>query len=56
MTNIGATDAIHLAAIKEIECNILVTRDNDFRQIADEFILPILPEQINSTLRKLKNH
>lgn len=56
VTNIGATDAIHLAAAKEIGCNILVTRDNDFRQIADEFILSILPEQINSALRKLKNH
>jgi len=50
VTNIGATDAIHLAAAKEIGCNILVTRDNDFRRIADDFIVSILPEQIDHAL------
>lgn len=54
VTNIGATDAIHLAAAKEIGCNILVTRDNDFKRIADDFILSILPEELDSALGKLK--
>lgn len=52
-TNVSATDAIHLALAVEIGCNILVTRDKDFRSIADDFILAILPEDIDKALAKL---
>jgi len=54
ITNIGAMDAIHLAAALEIGCNILVTRDSDFKRIADDYILSILPEQIDRALKELK--
>lgn len=53
-TNIGATDAIHLASAVIIGCDILVTRDKDFRRIADDYILSILPEQIEGALRQLR--
>lgn len=52
-TNIGATDAIHLASAVIIGCDILVTRDNDFCRIADDYILSILPEQIEGALKIL---
>ena len=53
-TNIGATDAIHLASAITMRCAILVTRDQDFRNIADDYILAILPEDIDKALTKLK--
>jgi len=52
-TNIDPDDAIHLAMAIESECNILVTRDKDFRAIADDVILSILPEEIDVALAKL---
>jgi len=40
----------------ESGCNILVTRDKDFRAIADDFIIAILPEEIDMALGKLKRN
>ena len=53
VTCISAPDAIHLASAIELNCDILVTRDGDFHEIADEFILTIFPEQINNALKQL---
>ena len=55
-TNIFFADAMHLALAKESGCNILVTRDQDFRRIADDFILAVLPEQIDIALTKLSRN
>lgn len=52
-TCISAPDVIHLASAIELNCDILVTRDDDFREIADEFILTIFPEQIQNALKQL---
>lgn len=52
-TNIGSTDAIHLASAITIGCNILVTRDQDFRAIADDFIIAVLPEDISKGIKRL---
>lgn len=54
-TSIGAANAIHLAALI-MECDIVVTRDNDFRQIADDYIVAILPEAIESALARLNSY
>ena len=56
ITNIAAPDALHLALAKESGCNMLVTRDKDFRRIADGFILSILPEEIDIALTKLNRN
>lgn len=53
-TNIGAADAIHLASAIGMGCNVLVTRDKDFRRIADNYILSILPEELEKGLSKLR--
>jgi len=52
-TNIFFADAMHLAMAVEIGCNILVTRDKDFKRIADHIIMAILPEEIDIALTKL---
>ena len=52
-TNMFFADAMHLALAVESGCNILVTRDQDFRRMADDFILAILPEGIDTALAKL---
>jgi predicted nucleic acid-binding protein len=51
-TNIGSTDVIHLAII--LKCDILVTRDQDFREIADNYIVSVFPENIENGLKHLK--
>jgi predicted nucleic acid-binding protein len=53
-TNIGATDAIHLATALEVGYNILVTGDRDFRRIAEDFIIATLPENILLAIRELE--
>jgi len=53
-TNIGAQDALHLATAINVECNILVTRDRDFRRIADDYIITTSPENILTAISKLK--
>lgn len=53
ITCISAPDAIHLASAIELGCDILVTRDGDFHNIADQFILTIFPEQIDNALKQL---
>lgn len=55
-TNIFFADAMHLALAKESGCNILVTRDKDFRRIADDIILAILPEEMDVALTKLSRN
>jgi predicted nucleic acid-binding protein len=52
-TCIDPDDAIHLAMAKESECNILVTRDKDFKAIASDYIIAIEPEEIETALKKL---
>jgi predicted nucleic acid-binding protein len=52
-SNIGATDSIHLATALRIRCNILVTSDQDFIAIANEYILATLPSGIDIALAKL---
>jgi len=54
ITNIGSTDVIHLASAITLECDILVTRDQDFRAIADAYIIAIFPEDINIALQKIE--
>lgn len=53
-TNIGTSDAIHLASAIGMGCNILATRDKDFRRIADDYIVAILPEEVEKGLSKLR--
>jgi predicted nucleic acid-binding protein len=53
-TNIGSTDVIHLASAMILKCDILVTRDQDFREIADNYIISVFPENIENGLRQLK--
>lgn len=52
-TEIAVEDAMHLALAIESECNILVTRDSDFRTVADDFIIATSPEEIDTALNKL---
>ncbi len=52
-TNIGATDAIHLASAIVLKCDILVTHDQDFRDIADNYIIAVTPENIEIGLRQI---
>jgi predicted nucleic acid-binding protein len=52
-TEISVEDALHLALAQESECNILVTRDNDFRILADDYIIATSPEGIDIALAKL---
>ena len=53
VTNIGANDALHLATAKNERCNILVTTDKSFCQIADEYIVATLPQNFNKALDRL---
>lgn len=53
-TNIGATDSIHFATAIGVGCNILVTRDPDFRLIADTYIIATHPEDIDKALEQLE--
>jgi len=52
-TEIAVADAMHLAFAKESGCNILVTRDKDFRDVADDFIIAIPPQDIDIAITKL---
>ena len=52
-TNIGAVDSIHLATAIGVACDVLVTRDSDFRLIADDYIPAVFPEMIDDTLEDL---
>jgi len=52
-TNLAVADAMHLAFAIESEANILVSRDKDFCAIADDFIIAIPPDTIDSALAKL---
>lgn len=54
-TNIGARDAIHLATALIVGCNILVTRDKDFRRIADDYILATFPENILTAVKEIES-
>jgi predicted nucleic acid-binding protein len=55
-TNIGARDAIHLATALAVGCNILVTRDKDFRRIADDYIVATFPENILSAVSDIEHY
>jgi len=44
---------MHLALAVESGCNILVTRDKDFRVVADEFTIAVHPENIDIAIAKL---
>ena len=52
-TEIAVADAMHLAFALESGCNILVSRDKDFRITADDFIIATAPEEIDIALKKL---
>lgn len=52
-TNIDPTDCIHLASAKEAGCDLLVTRDEGFRELASEHIPTALPEQVDDNLRNM---
>ena len=52
-TEIAVADAMHLALAKESGCNILVTRDSDFRTVADDYIITTSPDGIETALAKL---
>ena len=52
-TEIAVADAMHLALAQESGCNILVTRDSDFRTLADDYIISTSPEGIGIALAKL---
>jgi len=52
-TNIGAVDSIHLATAIGVGCDVLVTRDSDFRLIADNYIPAVFPERLEDTLKNL---
>jgi predicted nucleic acid-binding protein len=52
VTNVGSTDVIHLASAITLKCDILITRDQDFRNIADMYIVSVFPENIDTGLRK----
>ncbi|MBI1885102.1 MAG: PIN domain-containing protein [Chloroflexi bacterium] len=52
-TNIGAVDSIHLATAVGVGCDVLATRDQDFRSIADGYIPAAFPENIDAALRDL---
>ena len=49
-TNIEATDVFHLATALEYACDILVTGDTDFVNLARDFIIAVVPERIASGL------
>jgi hypothetical protein len=55
-TEIAVADAMHLAFAKESGCNILVTRDRDFRITADDVIIAIPPEEIDIALAKMNKN
>lgn len=52
-TNIGSTDSLHLAAAIEIGCNILVTTDQDFIAIANQYIATVPPSGVDLAIAKL---
>ena len=51
--NIGATDAIHLATATGLACDVLVTRDEDFLVIAQQYMPTAQPEKAVKSLREL---
>ncbi len=53
-TNIGAVDSIHLATAIGVGCDVLVTRDSDFRLIADAYIPAAFPERVDDALKELR--
>jgi len=53
-TNIGATDALHLASALESGCNILVTTDGDFTRIANHYeIRAVRPSEVDLEIVKM---
>jgi len=54
-TNIGSTDALHLASALEIGCNILVTTDQDFITIANinADIIAVPPSEVDLAITKI---
>jgi predicted nucleic acid-binding protein len=54
-TPISVADAMHLALAKVSNCNILVTRDKAFCEIANEEIIAVHPASIDEALDKLNN-
>lgn len=54
VTNIGAVDAIHLATAMAVECDIIVTRDSNFRSMANDYIPSVLPEKVKDEITKLQ--
>ncbi|MFC1916790.1 type II toxin-antitoxin system VapC family toxin [Chloroflexota bacterium] len=54
-TNIGSTDALHLASAVLIGCNVLVSNDQDFIAIANEYIFACHPHEVDTTISKLNS-
>ena len=52
-TPISVADAMHLALAKVSDCNILVTRDKAFCEIANDHIIAVHPSSIDEALEKL---
>lgn len=53
ITNITATDCLHLATALEAGCDLLVTTDEFFAKEAQEYLPTSLPEQVETELRNL---
>jgi len=55
-TNLSPEDSLHLAAAMEIGCNILVTTDQDFIAIANQYvkyIRTVPPSEVDTAIAKL---
>lgn len=50
-TNIDPSDCIHLATAKELRCDLLVSRDSTFRNLASEYIETASPEEVDKKVR-----
>lgn len=51
-TNIEATDIFHLAAALEFGCDILVTADGDFANMARDYLIAVVPESFDRALEQ----
>ena len=58
-TSIGAHDAVHLAFAIAMRCNIIVSRDSDFRVItnndAHNYLIATSPDDIDDALQRLQS-
>lgn len=52
-TNLASADSIHLASAIIMGCNILVSTDQDFISIANDWLPTILPADIDIAIRRL---